>query len=117
MKPPLPGVTRDDCLLVARMLRGLGAVSHRLAKPRRRVLSCLSCRWPMTDRHMRHVVSHAPALGVPILSTSTGYYLAQNDEDFDCCIRDLTSRAVELYARATAIERLKQAQHQQELAL
>ncbi len=59
-----------------------------------------------SDRSLRLLIETERRQGIPILSDNQhGYFLPENQGEIDCCVRSLRSRAAEIEATATAIEK------------
>lgn len=72
------------------------------AVPRRDLMALTGC----PDRQLRRLIEAERRSGVPILSDNQhGYFLPGSEDERLHCVRSLRSRAAEIEATATAIER------------
>jgi hypothetical protein len=112
-KHPPKRATVEQCEALRAALIHVGAVGRYKAIPRRDVLArCrlqLADRAPSADRVLREILATAPEYGIPLVSCNDGYYVATCAEDIEACIRDLRSRAGEMWRRIQALEALQPA--------
>lgn len=88
-------ISRSDCASIAETLQQLGAIGSDKAIHR----SVLVARSGLGDRRVRAIVAQAPAYGIPIASSGSGYFVAIDAADLQRAERECSSRIRQLAKR------------------